>query len=83
VPDRNTRPTDFGPTLGVVSSDFANDALAMSMEKRRSSHRYFEMDQSVYFFKCRLDIKPLWGSPVTPANSSSAANTLSAYCVLK
>jgi hypothetical protein len=65
-------------TMGVTDGGRAN--LALGFEKRRSSHRYWDTNQAVYFFKARLDVAPVWGQSVTAGNN--AANKLSPYVIL-
>jgi HK97 family phage major capsid protein len=65
-------------TVNVASGWQAN--LEMGFEKRRSSHRFWDTDQSIYMFKTRLDVVPLWGQSVTAGNS--ATNKLSPYVIL-
>jgi hypothetical protein len=66
-------------SVGVAGGWQANQA--MGFERRRSSHRYWDTDQSIFFFKSRIDVAPVWGTSVTAANN--ATNTLSPYVVLK
>ncbi len=66
--------------LGALSDEAAYRAIRM--EFRISDQRHWDTDQSVFFTKARLDIMPLWNSPLTAANTSAAANTLSAFTIL-
>jgi hypothetical protein len=65
-------------SIGVANGGQAN--LAMGFERRRSSHRFWDADQSIYAFKSHVDVAPIWGKAVTAGNN--ATNTLSPYVVL-
>lgn len=56
--------------------------MASGLERRTSAHRYFDNDEFVFYSKLRACIRPLWTSTITPANTSSTANTVSPYVVL-
>jgi HK97 family phage major capsid protein len=61
-------------TLQVGAADGWEADMNLSIERRRSEHRYFDTDQQVFFSKFKADIQPLWAQTIKPAYSNTGLN---------